>query len=132
MRTLVQTAGIALLMMPTGAWAQHTEDQVGTLLLEIGDFDKSTFVGSGLLKREFLQFDEDETSYLLHIGERRYPVKLDDGRGTSLRAKSCDKAEFIGLNSSLGCPISFEAEYNVEMSDDGVSVALTIWNVEFQ
>ena len=108
------------------------QERAGELLAEIGKLDGTTFQGSGLLKQSFIQFDEDNISYLLQIGNKRYPTRLDDGRGTSKRAEECEKAEFIGLNPTKGCPITFEAEYNIDVTDRGAEISLTIWNVDFK
>lgn len=108
------------------------QERAGEWLAEIGKLDGTTFKGSGLLKQSFFQFDEDNISYLLQIGNKRYPTRLDDGRGTSKRAEECEKAELIGLNPTKGCPITFEAEYNIDVTDSGAEVSLTIWNVEFK
>ncbi|MFG6535706.1 hypothetical protein ACGYK5_17920 [Sulfitobacter sp. 1A16787] len=95
-------------------------DEAGILLSEISQLDGKEFSGSGLLKKAFLQFDKDKVSYLLQIGNRRYPVNLDDGREASKRAEECDTAEFIGLNPTLGCKVSFDAEYSISEGDAGV------------
>ena len=108
------------------------KEAAGNLISQIAKLDGQTFKGTGILKMAFMQFDEDNPTYKLMIGNRKYSAKLDDGRGTSQRAKSCEKEEFIGLNPNKGCPISFEAEYNIETSDGGASVELVIWNVDFQ
>lgn len=130
---MLSTASISLSSKLTSAdqWSVPNDD-AGILLSQIFELDGKEFSGSGLLKKAFLQFDEDNTSYLLQIGNRRYPVKLDDGRGVSKRAEECDKAEFMGLNPTLGCKITFDAEYNIDLADAGVEVSLTIWNVNFE
>ena len=112
-------------------WSAPNDD-AGILLSQVSELDGKEFSGSGLLKKAFLQFDEDNPSYLLQIGNRRYPVQLDDGRGVSKRAEECDKAEFMGLNPTLGCKITFDAEYNIDLADAGVEVSLTVWNVNFE
>jgi len=108
------------------------KEEAGKLISQLSELDGKTFTGTGVLKLGFMQFDEDDPSYKLMIGNRKYSVKLDDGRGTSQRAKKCEKEEFIGLNPDKGCPISFEAEYNIEINDGGASVDMIIWNVEFK
>ncbi|WP_417603598.1 hypothetical protein [Primorskyibacter flagellatus] len=107
------------------------DEKAGILFSELQRLDGSEFSGEGLLKKAFMQFDESETNYVLQIEDRKYPVNLDDGRGKSQRAEQCQKEEFIGLNSTLGCPITFDAEYTVGVNDASVEVALTIWNVVF-
>lgn len=135
MKFLLKAVFMAFLSVPFASSAgkyNEPQEEVGRLLEQIAKLDGTTIKGEGILKKAFLQFDEDNISYVLQIGNRKYSVNLDDGRGTSQKAKNCDKAEFIGMNPNKGCPITFEGEYHIDLGDSATDTSLTIWSVEFK
>lgn len=107
------------------------QEAAGKLLTEIAKMDGQIFKAKGVLKRSFFS-DNDDPRYVMQVGNRKYSIKLDDGRGTSQKAKNCEKEEFIGMNPNKGCLVTFEAEYNIDLNDGDVDIGLTVWNVEFQ
>ena len=112
--------------------ASEPVEDAGKLLRQIAKLDGMTFKAEGMLKRSWIVFDEDNPSYVVQIGNFKYSAKLDDGRGTSKRAKNCPKESMMAINSKIGCPISFEAEYDIESSSGGVNIKLVVWGVDFK
>lgn len=125
---------IAFLLCIPAVTAAETEslDKAGKLLKQLEALDNQEFSSRGLLKRSYMQLDEDNIRYVVQVGDRKYDAQIDDGRQVRKQAEQCDKEEFIGLNPTLGCPISFDAEYNVDILDGGAEVNLIIWNVAFR
>lgn len=124
-----------IVALSTKSWAgeyDQPQEQAGELLIEISNLDGIIFQGSGVLKKSWMQMDENDPRYVVQIGNRKYPINLDDGRGTSQRAAQCGEEEFIGMNPNRGCPVTFEAEYNIALNDGTVDIELTVWNVQFQ
>ncbi len=117
---------IALLSSPTRA------DPAGDLLDSIVALNK---VGleqqDGYLFKGWLQFDPENPTYVVYIGDRKYTAVLDDGRGTSEKAKRCKTENFFDENPATGCPVKFDGEYLVEDKSGAVEVTLKIWNVGF-
>ena len=128
MRTIISSA-VALLVSAFGVAADPAGDLLEKLVrlnnLEISD-------QNGFLFKSWLQFDEDNLSYIIYLNERKYDVIIDDGRGTSKRAASCKKENVFDENPATGCHVSFDAEYLVEDNGGAVEVSLKIWNVEFK
>ena len=85
----------------------------------------------GYLFKGWLQFDPENPTYVVYIGKRKYSVVLDDGRGTSEKAKDCKAENLFDENPATGCPVKFDGEYLVEDKSGSVEVTLKIWNVSF-
>jgi hypothetical protein len=108
-------------------------DPAGELLAQVAALHSSEITDqNGFLFLSWLQFDEDDLTYVLYLNDRKYDVILDDGRGTSQRAQSCKEENFFDENPRMGCPVNFDAEYLVEDNGGNVTVSLKIWNVTFQ
>ncbi|MBT3589785.1 MAG: hypothetical protein HOK52_09000 [Candidatus Marinimicrobia bacterium] len=112
--------------------AIDTQEDAGKLFIELGQLDGKTFKSEGILKKSWLQIDEDNPNYVMQIGDRKYSITLDDGRGTSQLAKNCSKENMFKIDSNLGCPVSFEAEYDIELNSGSVTVKLIVWGVKFK
>jgi hypothetical protein len=120
---------VALLLSASTASA----DPAGELLEKLASLDKVQFQKyDGYLFQSWLQFDENDLSYVVYIGNRKYNVKLDDGRGTSERAKDCRKENLFDENPVTGCAISFDGQYTVDDKSGSVEVSTIIWNVNFK
>ena len=121
-----------IILATTDLSAIDTQDDAGKLFAQLVQLDGKTFKSDGILKKSWLQLDEDNPEYVMQIGNRKYSITLDDGRGTSQRAKSCSKENMIGDDPNLGCPVSFEAEYDIELQSGSVIVKLIVWGVKFK
>lgn len=128
LKTIFASA-LALMVANNGVSA----DPVGELIGKIAALNNSEITEqNGFLFLSWLQMDEDNPRYVLYLDGRKYNAILDDGRGTSQRAASCEKENFFDEDPSTGCPISFDAEYLVEDSGGAIQVSLKLWNVAFQ
>lgn len=119
-----------LLSFPASA---ALSDPAGDLLGKISALDKVNFEQyNGYLFLSWLQFDENNPTYVVYIGNRKYSTKLDDGRGTSERARKCRKENVFDENPATGCPITFDGQYIVEDNSGSIEVKTVIWNVIFK
>ena len=121
-----------IILATTDVSAIDTQDDAGKLFSQLVQLDGKTFKSDGILKKSWLQLDEDNPEYVMQIGNRKYSITLDDGRGTSQRAKSCSKENLLEKDPNLGCPVSFEAEYDIELQSGSVIVKLIVWGVKFK
>ena len=121
-----------IILATTDVSAIGTQDDAGKLFAQLVQLDGKTFKSDGILKKSWLQLDEDNPEYVMQIGNRKYSITLDDGRGTSQRAKSCSKENLLEKDPNLGCPVSFEAEYDIELQSGSVIVKLIVWGVKFK
>ena len=121
-----------IILATTDLSAIDTQDDAGKLFAQLVQLDGKTFKSDGILKKSWLQLDEDNPEYVMQIGNRKYSITLDDGRGTSQRAKSCSKENLLEKDPNLGCPVSFEAEYDIELQSGSVIVKLIVWGVKFK
>jgi hypothetical protein len=109
------------------------EDKAGNLLDQVAKLHHQKFEKQqGHLFLGWLQMDEQDPNYAVYIGKRKYAAQLDDGRGTSQRAKTCKKENIFDEDPRTGCSISFDGEYVVEDNGGSIEVKVTIWNVQFQ
>jgi len=123
----------AILLLSAAGAAGALADPAGELLDQVSALDKDTFEGyQGYLFQSWLQFDENDPTYVVYIGDRKYSAMLDDGRGTSQRARQCKKENVFDENPSTGCSVSFNGQYVVEDNGGTVEVSVIIWNVEFR
>ena len=128
MKTIFASA-LTLMIATSGASA----DPAGELLDQVAALNNSEITDqSGFLFLSWLQMDEDNLRFVLYLDGRKYNAILDDGRGTSQRAASCEKENIFDEDPSTGCPVSFDAEYLVEDNGGTIEVGLKIWNVTFQ
>ena len=121
-----------IILATTDVSAIGTQDDAGKLFAQLVQLDGKTFKSDGILKKSWLQLDEDNPEYVMQIGNQKYSITLDDGRGTSQRAKSCSKENLLEKDPNLGCPVSFEAEYDIELQSGSVIVKLIVWGVKFK
>jgi len=121
-----------IFLATTDVSAIDTQEDSGKLFVQLAQLDGKTFKSDGILKKAWLQIDEDNPRYVMQIGDRKYSITLDDGRGTSQLAKSCSKENMLGIDPNLGCPVSFEAEYDIELNSGSVTVKLIVWGVKFK
>lgn len=129
-RVINNIVAAILLSFPASA---AFSDPAGDLLGKISALDKVKFEQyNGYLFLSWLQFDENNPTYVVYIGNRKYSTQLDDGRGTSERARKCRKENFFDENPATGCPISFDGQYLVEDNGGSIEVKTVIWNVLFK
>lgn len=103
------------------------------MLNKIVALNKQEFQGfNGYLFKSWLQFDEEDPTYVLYVGRRKFSVVLDDGRGTSERAKNCKIENLFDEDPVTGCSIMFDGEYVVDDNGGVVEVKMKIWNVSFK
>ena len=121
-----------IILATTDVSAIDTQEDAGKLFVQLAQLDGKTFKSDGILKKSWLQLDEDNPEYVMQIGNRKYSITLDDGRGTSKLAKSCSKENLLENDPNLGCPVSFEAEYDIELQSGSVIVKLIVWGVKFK
>ena len=129
MTKLATVGTIALMFGASSGWA----DPAGVLLDQVAALQNTEVQEvNGFLFRGWLQMDEDNPVFVVYVGDRRYDVVLDDGRGTSQKAASCQEENLFDENPSAGCSITFDAEYLVEDNGGTIAVSMKAWNVNFQ
>jgi hypothetical protein len=121
-------------LVPLCQAAPVAADSAGDLLARVAALNKAELKGEqGFLFKGLFQMDPENPNYVVYIADRKYTVVLDDGRGTSERAKQCKEENFFDENPRTGCEISFDGEYLVDDQSTGsIEVTLKIWNVVFQ
>lgn len=108
-------------------------DPVGDLLGQVEKLDQTEVEGlDGHLFLGWLQMDDADPNFVVYVGNRRYTAVLDDGRSTTQRAEKCRKENIFDENPATGCPISFDAEYNVESNGGAIEASMQVWNVTFK
>lgn len=108
-------------------------DPAGELLDQIVGLNKMKFEGyEGYLFQNWLQFDENDLTYVVYIGDRKYDTKIDDGRGTTERAKQCRKDNPFAENPMTGCAVSFDGQYIIDDKSGSIEVSTIIWNLLFK
>lgn len=107
-------------------------DPAGDLLDHLSKLNRTEFKSlQGHLFLDWAQFDENDPSFVVFIGNRRYDAKLDDGRGTTEKAMKCPKDNPFDSKPETGCKVTFDGQYLVEDDGGKMEVSTTIWNVQF-